>query len=141
VNARGRTQFAPTSKRTEIFSLCPFSHALLAMYSVLHLLGILSGGNIASSYGRGGGRRLTERVIFSPLTRYRGSSPIGRAFDLCVPNARLLFTAFLDAKAKPRTRRGKKTYFAYCFNLSIIEMKRGSWRMQSYLLFCILPNL
>ena len=38
----------PYNKRTES-NLCPFSHALLARYSVLHLLGVLSGGDKPSS--------------------------------------------------------------------------------------------
>ena len=46
MNARGRTQFAPTAKRTEnVKILCPFHTPCLARYSVLHLLGVLSGGN------------------------------------------------------------------------------------------------
>ena len=47
MNARGRTQFAPTEKDRECEILCPFLHVLQARYRVLHLFGVLSGGNIA----------------------------------------------------------------------------------------------
>ena len=42
MNARGRTQFAPTEKDRECEILCPFLHVLQARYSVLHLIDALS---------------------------------------------------------------------------------------------------
>jgi len=53
-------------KEVRAFCSCSFSHALPARYSMFHLVVLLSGGNIASPYGRGGSRRLTERAIFTP---------------------------------------------------------------------------
>ena len=46
MNARGRTQFAPTAKRTENFTFSVLFHtSCSARYSVLHLSGEWSGGN------------------------------------------------------------------------------------------------
>ena len=46
MNARGRTQFAPTEKDREHKNSLSFFHTPCpARYSVLHLLGVLSGGN------------------------------------------------------------------------------------------------
>ena len=46
MNARGRTQFAPTEKDREHENSLSFFHTPCpARYSVLHLLGVLSGGN------------------------------------------------------------------------------------------------
>ena len=98
-------------RSTDVFVRTPFHTPCPARYSVLHLFCVLSGGNIASPYGRGGSRRLTERVISLPLTRYRGNSPRGRAFDLCLIKVRLLFltsTAFVGTKTKPRAGRGER---------------------------------
>ena len=41
-------------KDREFHVLCPFSHVLQARYSVLHLIGVLSGDKIAFSCGRRG---------------------------------------------------------------------------------------
>ena len=58
MNARGRTQFAPTAKRTEnVKILCPFHTPCSARYSVLHLFVVLSGGNIAFLREEGGTRQ------------------------------------------------------------------------------------
>ena len=57
-------------KDREFHVLCPFSHAFcLARYSVLYLLGVLSGGDKPSPVGEGGSRRLTdEELVWRFLT-------------------------------------------------------------------------
>ena len=50
--------------------LCPFLHILLARYSVLHLSGELSGGNIAFLREEGGTRSVTEGAC-ATLTLYK----------------------------------------------------------------------
>ena len=58
MNARGRTQFAPTEKDREHENSLSFFHTPCpARYSVLHLLGELSGGNIAFLREEGGTRQ------------------------------------------------------------------------------------
>ena len=58
MNARGRTQFAPTEKDREHENSLSFFHTPYpARYSVLHLLGVLSGGNIAFLREEGGTRQ------------------------------------------------------------------------------------
>ena len=57
VNARGRTQFAPTEKDREHENSLSFFHTPCpARYSVLHLLGVLSGDKIAFLWEEGGTR-------------------------------------------------------------------------------------
>ena len=86
---------------------------------------IQPGGSIASPYGRGGSRRLTERGIFTP------SHPLSRELShreslyLYVPKVRLLFltsTAFVDTKAKPRTMRGEIAISIFQVVLSFLAL-------------------
>ena len=56
--------FTCRKKQKEYGQFCSysFSHALPARYSVLHLFGVLSGGNIAFLREEGGTRSVTEGV-------------------------------------------------------------------------------
>ena len=124
MNARGRTQFAPTAKRTEnVKFLCPFLHVLQARYSVLHLISVLSGGNIAFLREEGGTRSVTEgaRATLTlyklygnefSLSRLRSQRPLGGSLFMFIYNLSIFLTstAFADTKAKPRARRGEKSF-------------------------------
>ena len=96
----------------------PFHTPCSARYSVLHLLGILSGDDKPPlCKGRWLAASETEGLLKSKLYRKQSLSRLRRqlplhkgAFGLCVPKLHLLFltsTAFVDTKAKPRTKRGK----------------------------------
>ena len=97
--------------------ICPFLHVLQARYSVLHLISVLSGGNIAFLREEGGTRSVTEgaRATLTlyklygnefSLSRLRRQLPLHKgAFGLCALKVCLFFltsTAFVDTKAKPR---------------------------------------
>ena len=114
----------PYGKRTEnVKILCPFLHALRARYSVLHLLGVLSGGNIAFLREEGGTRSVTEEAratltlyklygnAFS-LSRLRRQLSPGGSLFMFIYNLSIFLTstAFADTKAKPRARRGKRLF-------------------------------
>ena len=76
-------------KEYEQFCSYSFSHSCHARYSVLHLLGVLSGGDEP------------------PFTQ---GSPFMFIYDLSIS---LTSTAFVDTKAKPRARLGKD-YDSFC---------------------------
>ena len=87
MNARGRTQFAPTEKDRE----CEIS---LSFFYTSCLQGI-----VCYTF------QVNGRAVMS-LPLHKG------AFGLCVQKVRLPFltsTAFADTKAKPLARRGKKS--------------------------------
>ena len=98
--------------RERAFSVL-FLHILPARYSVLHLFGVLSGGNIAFLREEGGTRSVTEgaRVTLAlhrfycnalSLTRLRRELPPGGSLWVVSPKVYLLFltsTAFVDTKA------------------------------------------
>ena len=84
--------------------LCPFSHALPARYSVLHLIGVLSGGNeprwIAKQDGGIVKAKVYRKTIPQPSS---ASTPLHKgAVGLCATKVYLLFltsTAFMDTKS------------------------------------------
>ena len=84
-----------------------------ARYSVLHLLGVLSGGNEPPlckgrwlAQARRRDCKSKKFIVKQSLSRLRRQLPLHKgAFSLCAPKVRLLFltsTAFVDTKAKPR---------------------------------------
>ena len=125
-SSQGRSVNSPTAKgqRTLKFSVL-FLHALRARYSVLHLLGVLSGGNIAFLREEGGTRSVTEEAratltlyklygnAFS-LSRLRRQLPPRGSLFMFIYNLSIFLTstAFVPTKAKPRARRGEDYRFA-----------------------------
>jgi len=137
VNARGRTQFAPTEKDREHEISLSFFTRLAAWYGVLHFFGVLSGTKIAFLREEGGRRQgfpeanemsfggslrsVTEgaRATLNLYGLYRnalpspdfvGSSLPEGALDLCVPKVYLLFltsTAFVDTKSEAPRKAGQ----------------------------------
>ena len=98
------------------FVRTPFHTSYRARYSVLHLLGVLSGGGEPPLCK---GRWLAERdggivikqdfIVKQSLSRLRRQLPLHKgAFGLRASKVHLLFltsTAFVSTKAKPRVRR------------------------------------
>ena len=111
MNARGRTQFAPTEKDREHKNSLSFFHTPCpARYSVLHRLGVLSGGNepplCKGRWLAQARRRDCKKLNFivkQSLSHLRRQLPLHKgAFGLCAPKVRHLFltsTAFVDTKA------------------------------------------
>ena len=125
MNARGRTQFAPTEKDRECEILCPFLHVLQARYSVLHFLSVLSGGKeppLCKGRWLAQARRRDCRrknfIVKQSLSRLRRQLPLHKgAFSLCAPKVRLLFltsTAFVDKNAI--------SYFDFSFIFAISSL-------------------
>ena len=119
--------------------LCPFLHVLQARYSVLHLISVLSGGNIAFLREEGGTRQgfpeanemsfggslrsvtegahatLTLYKLYGnefSLSRLRRQLSLGGSLFMFIYNLSIFLTstAFADTKAKPRARRGEKSF-------------------------------
>ena len=107
------------------FVRTPFHIPCPARYSVLHLLGVLSGGDeppLCKNLLRKLGRWLAQArrrdckskkfIVKQSLSRLRRQLPLHKgAFGLCALKACLFFltsTAFVDTKAKPHTRWGKQ---------------------------------
>ena len=90
-----------------------------ARYSVLHLLGVLSGGNEPPlckgrwlAQARRRDCKSKKFIVKQSLSRLRRQLPLHKgAFGLCVPKVHLLFlasTAFVDTKTKPRAEAGQE---------------------------------
>ena len=93
---------------------------------MLHLIVLLSGGNIAFLREEGGTRSVTEgarvTLVFNKfyrnalsLTRLRRELPPGGSLSFMFIYTLSIFltsTAFVDTKSKPRTRRGKNNLFS-----------------------------
>ena len=142
MNARGRTQFAPTEKDREHKNPLSFFTRLAPQGIVGYTFSVLSGGNIAFLREEGGTRQgfpeanemsfggslrsVTEgarvTLVFNKfyrnalsLTRLRRELPPGGSLWVVSPKVHLLFltsTSFVDTKSKPRTRRGKNNLFS-----------------------------
>ena len=101
-----KADFELPNKEKGVRTICSysFSHALPARYSVLHLFGVLSGGNIAFLREEGGTRSVTEgarvTLVFNKfyrnalsLTRLRRELPPGGSLWFVRPES---LSAFLD---------------------------------------------
>ena len=109
---------AENTKGVRTIVRTPFHTPCSARYSVLHLLGVLSGGGEPPLCK---GRWLAERdggivikqdfIVKQSLSRLRRQLPLHKgAFGLRASKVCLFFltsTAFVDTKAKPRARRGE----------------------------------
>ena len=110
-------QVLPAEKTIGVraFVRTPFHTPCLARYSVLHLLGVLSGGNepplckgrwLAKQDGGFVKAKISSKTIPQPPS---ASAPFTKgAFGLCALKVCLFFltsTAFVDTKAKPRASR------------------------------------
>ena len=106
------------TKGQRFFISVLFHTPCLARYSVLHLLGVLSGedkpplckGRWVCEARRRDCKKLTF-IVKQSLSHLRRQLPLHKgAFGLCIPKVSLLFltsTAFVGTKAKPRIKRGK----------------------------------
>ena len=125
INLINRREQAPALRQKEYgqFVRTPFHTPCLARYSVLHLLGVLSGADEPPlckgrwlAQARRRDCKSKKFIVKQSLSRLRRQLPLHKgAFSLCVPKVRLLFltsTALVDTKAKPRARRGKKCYLS-----------------------------
>ena len=122
-------QVLPAAKSKGVRTICSysFSHSLLARYSVLHLLGVLSGGNIAFLREEGGTRSVTEgarvTVVFNKfyrnalsLTRLRRELPHGGSLWFVRPESPSAFPdkhCFCGHKSEATNYAGQDSYLHF----------------------------
>ena len=111
-------QVLPAEKQKGVRKIVrtPFHTPCSARYSVLHLLGVLSGGDeppLCKGRWLAQARRRDCKsknfIVKQSLSRLRRQLPLHKgAFGLCAPNVHLFFltsTAFVDTKAQQRLKR------------------------------------
>ena len=118
----------PTTKGLRAFVRTPFHTPCAARYSVLHLFGVLSGGNeppLCKGRWLAQARRRDCKsknfIVKQSLSRLRRQLPLHKgAFGLCALKVCLFFltsTAFVDTKAKPHHEGGECN--GYCLSSAL----------------------